>query len=102
MLIWISNSASFACCLTYCIVSMSFVKLRKTEPEMKRPYKVKNYKFVGIMAIVMSGFMCIMYLIPGTGSTLKTQEIMIAGSWAILGIIFALICKIRYKEKFGK
>lgn len=102
MLIWISNSASFACCLTYCIVSMSFVKLRKTEPEMKRPYKVKNYKFVGIMAIVMSGFMCIMYLIPGTGSTLKTQEIMIAGSWAILGIIFAVICKIRYKEKFGK
>lgn len=29
MLIWISNCASFACCLTYCIVSISFLILRK-------------------------------------------------------------------------
>ena len=35
MLIWISNAASFACCLAYCIVAFSFLKLRKTEPDMK-------------------------------------------------------------------
>ena len=53
MLTWISNCASFACCLTYCIVSLSFLRLRKKEPELARPYKVKNYYLVGIMATVL-------------------------------------------------
>ena len=102
MLIWISNSASFACCLTYFIFSMAFVKLRKTEPNLKRPYKVKNYKFIGFMAISMSGIMCVMYLFPGTGCTLSNQEFAIAGGWTLLGAIFAMVCKRRYKDRFGK
>lgn len=102
MLIWISDSASFACCISYCIVSMAFVKLRKKEPDMKRPYKVKNYKVMGLFAVGMSGFMSIMYLVPGTECTLTVQEMMIAGGWALIGGVFAIGCKIKYKEKFGK
>ena len=102
MLIWISDSASFACCISYCIVSMAFVKLRKKEPDMKRPYKVKNYKVMGLFAVGMSGFMSIMYLVPGTVCTLTVQEMMIAGGWALIGGVFAIGCKIKYKEKFGK
>ena len=102
MLIWISNSASFACCLTYCIVSVAFIKLRKTEPNMKRPFMVGNYKFVGIMAISLSGLMCVMYLVPGTSCTLSAQEFIIAVGWAILGTVFAVFCKRKYKNKFGR
>ena len=81
---------------------MAFVKLRKTEPNLKRPYKVKNYKFIGFMAISMSGIMCVMYLFPGTGCTLSNQEFAIAGGWTLLGAIFAMVCKRRYKDRFGK
>ena len=102
MLIWISDSASFACCISYCIVSMAFVKLRKKEPDMKRPYKVKNCKIIGIFAVGLSGFMSIMYLIPGTECTLTIQEMIITGGWTLIGGIFAVGCKIKYKEKFGK
>ena len=102
MLTWISNSASFACCISYCIVSMSFVKLRKKEPEMERPYKVKNYKITGMLAIGLSGFMSIMYLIPGTECTLTLHEMIIAGGWALIGVAFAIGSKSKYKEKFGK
>ena len=102
MLIWISDSASFACCISYCVVSMAFIKLRKKEPHMVRPYKVKNYKVVGFLAVVLSGFMSIMYLIPGTGCTLTIQELVIAGGWALIGVVFAVVCKINYKQKFGK
>lgn len=70
MLVWISDAASLACCLAYLMVSMSFVILRKKEPELHRPFKVKHYKFVGITASVLSGFMVAMYLIPGSGATL--------------------------------
>ena len=101
MLIWISDAASFACCFAYCIVSLSFVILRKKEPDLYRPYKIKHYKFVGITAALLSGLMVIMYLIPGSGSTLTTQEIIIVGGWVLLGAIFYIVCKRHYKDKFG-
>lgn len=102
MLIWISNCASFACCLTYCIVSLSFLKLRKKEPELARPYKVKNYYLVGIMATVLSGFLCMMYLIPGTVCSMIDQELIIMFLWTIIGIFFAVGCKVKYRDRFGK
>lgn len=101
MLVWISDAASFACCLAYCMVSMSFLILRKKEPDMDRPYKVKHYKFVGITATVLSGFMVAMYLIPGSGSTLTIQEFIIVGGWALLGVIFYFMCRKKYKNGFG-
>ena len=102
MLIWISNSASFACCAAYCIVSFAFLRLRKTEPDMDRPFKVKSYRFVGIMAILLSGLLCVLYLVPGSGSTLTTQELIITVGWAIIGLAFAVACKIMYRDKFGR
>lgn len=102
MLVWISNTASLACCIAYFLVSVSFLRLRRKYPNMSRPYKIKNYAFVGIMAVVMSGFMVVMYLVPGTGSTLTYQEWVIALGWALIGIVFAVVCKTRYKAEFGK
>lgn len=101
MLVWISDSASFACCIAYCIVALSFVVLRRKEPDMRRPYKVRNYRLIGGLAVVLSGFMAAMYLIPGSGSTLAPQEIIIAGSWAVLGVLFFMVSRRKYKEKFG-
>lgn len=101
MLVWISDAASLACCLAYLMVSMSFLILRKKEPELHRPFKVKHYKFVGITASVLSGFMVVMYLIPGSGASLTWQEFIIVGGWALLGIIFYVMCKRKYKTEFG-
>ena len=101
MLVWISDAASLACCLAYLMVSMSFLILRKKEPELHRPFKVKHYMFVGITASVLSGFMVVMYLIPGSGATLTWQEFIIVGGWALLGIIFYVMCKRKYKTEFG-
>lgn len=102
MLVWISNTASFSCCFAYCMVSISYLIIRKNDPEMPRPYKIKHYKTVGILAVFMSGLMVAMYIIPGTGCTLTEFEWGIALFWIILGVIFAVSSKIQYKEKFGK
>ena len=46
--------------------------------------------------------MVAMYIIPGSGSNLVPQEWAMAGGWAVLGIIFFIVCKLKYKEKkFG-
>ena len=102
MLIWISNASSFACCMAYCMVAMSFLRLRKTEPDLHRPYKIKHYKIVGVLASILSGLMVVLYLIPNSGSSLQKQEWIIVGGWALAGLIFYIVCRIRYKDQFGK
>ena len=101
MLVWIVDAGNFGCCLAYCMVAISFIILRKKEPDMARPYKVKHYKIVGAIAVLMSGLMVAMYIIPNTGSTLVWQEVIMAGGWCVLGLVFCIGCKLKYKEKFG-
>jgi amino acid transporter len=101
MLVWISDAGNFGCCLAYCMVAISFLILRKKEPQMERPYKVGPWKFVGVMAVLMSGFMVAMYLIPGSGCALVAQEWLAVGSWSLLGLVFYAVCKRKYKEQFG-
>ncbi len=101
MLVWISDAGNFGCCLAYCMVAISFVILRKKEPDMPRPYKVSAYKFVGFMAIVLSGLMVAVYIIPGSGGTLAAQEWLMVLAWCGLGLVFYIVCKNKYKEKFG-
>ncbi len=101
MMVWICDAGNFGCCLAYCMVAISFMILRKKEPDMQRPYKVPCYKLVGSLAILMSGFMVFMYCVPGSGGSLIWQEWLMVGSWAVLGVIFYTICQYRYKENFG-
>ena len=101
MLVWISDAASFACCLAYCMVAVSFLVIRKKYPEMTRPYKIKHYRVIGILAVILSGLMVVLYLIPGSSCSMTAEEWIITGGWALLGIIFAVSCKLKYKDKFG-
>lgn len=96
MLIWIVDAGNLGCCMAYFFVVLSFLILRKKEPDMLRPYKVKHYKFVGAVAAAMSGFMIMMYMIPGTGVTLVPVEWAMIGLWILLGILFAYMSKKKY------
>ena len=102
MLVWIVDAANFACCLAYCLVSASYLVIRKKYPDMKRPYKNKHYKLVGVIATVMSGGMMLMYIIPGTSCTLVWQEWVIVGGWALLGLCFYFWSKRKYGKRFSK
>ena len=101
MLVWISDAGNFGCCFAYCMVALSFMILRKKEPDMPRPYKVPCYKFFGTMAVIMSGFMVTMYCIPGSGGNLILQEWLMVLGWSALGVVFYVVCKVKYKESFG-
>lgn len=101
MLVWISDAGNFGCCFAYCMVALSFMILRNKEPDMPRPYKVPCYKFFGTMAVIMSGFMVAMYCIPGSGGNLILQEWLMVLGWSALGVVFYVVCKVKYKESFG-
>lgn len=98
MLVWVSNVASLACCVAYCMVSVAFIVLRRNDWEMHRPYKVKHNRIVGMLAVLLTGMMIVLYLIPGTGCTLNHQEFAIAIGWVVLGIVFGVYSQIKYKK----
>lgn len=59
---------------------------------MPRPYRVKHAGLVGSMAVLLSGFMVALYLLPNTGCTLSAEEWMIFGAWTAMGLVFYLRC----------
>lgn len=101
MMVWICDAGNFGCCLAYCMVAISFLILRKKQPDMPRPYKVPAGRLMGGIAVLMSGFMVVMYCIPGSGGTLILPEWGMVAAWSALGVVFFVICKSKYKESFG-
>lgn len=101
MLLWIVDAANFACCLAYCIVALSFLVIRKKHPTVDRPFKVRAFRFVGLMASLMSGVMAALYLIPGTSCSLIWQEWVIVGGWILLGGTFLSVSKRYYGNRFA-
>ena len=101
MLVWVVDAGNFGCCVAYCMVAISFIILRKKEPELDRPYKVGPYRLVGALAVIMSAFMVVMYVIPGSGAALVPQEWIMVGGWILLGVVFFAACRAKYGERFG-
>ncbi|GIO23556.1 APC family permease [Oceanobacillus sp. J11TS1] len=84
---WFVNAGGIGIVIGYLIVSISFMKLRKTEPELERPYKIKYWKTTGILAIVLSVLFILLYM-PGMPSSLIwPMEWLIVGGWYLIGIL---------------
>ncbi|EJO5346273.1 APC family permease [Clostridium botulinum] len=99
MLIWLSNSGGFTIVISYLTVAISFLVLRKKEPDMPRPYKIKAGKFVGVTAVVLSLGMLLMYL-PGFPSGLVwPYEWGIIITWFALGGLAYLFASYKTKGK---
>ena len=97
MLSWLSNAGSFATVITYLIVSVSFLVLRKKRPEMERPYRIRNWKFVGAGAVLLCLLMLTLYM-PGLPSALVwPYEWAILIAWTLFGFILYRAAKHRGK-----
>ena len=92
-LVWFVDTASFGTVVAYLMVSISFVMIRKNEPELNRPYKNKYPKIVGAGAIIVALFFISLYLPFGPGSLIWPYEWAFVLFWIILGIILAAAAK---------
>jgi len=103
MLIWLVDAGSFATTTAYFIVSISFLVLRKKEPGMHRPYRVRRGRAVGTMAVLTSGLMALCYLVPlpFSSCTLCSEEWVITGGWIALGVLFYFVSRRQHGAQFG-
>lgn len=102
MMVWLTDAGGFGVVVAYLLVSLSFLILRKNEPDMDRPYKVRGGSFVGVVAVALAIAMAVLYVIPVFGTNLVPQEWVIVGIWVVLGVIFGIYAKTKYGKSFGE
>lgn len=95
-LVWFVNSSAFGTVVAYLMVSLSFIAIRKKEPELERPFKVKNAKLCGYIAVLISAIFICLYLPIGPGSLVWPYEWGMILGWAVIGGILAIGAKNSY------
>lgn len=95
-LVWFVDTAAFGTVVAYLMVAISFVAIRKKEPELERPYSLKYPKVTGYAAILVAAFFITLYLPFGPGSLIWPYEWIFVGVWVLLGVVLATAGKATY------
>lgn len=97
ILVWLINSGSFAVTIAFVFVAISFLVLRRKEPDMPRPFKVSHPRLVGYGAVLLALGLLSAFL-PWSDSALSwPEEWMTIVIWTAIGLILWL----RYRARHG-
>lgn len=87
-MVWLVNAGGLGIVTAYAMVALSFLVLRSKEPDMPRPYRVKNGRLVGVLALVLSLSVAMLYLPWSPAALTWPQEWVIVIAWSALGYAF--------------
>ena len=87
ILVWLVDTGSFAVVIAYIFVPIAFLVLRRKEPDLDRPFRVRYPSLVGITATAL-GLVLLSFYFPWSPSSLIwPYEWGIALGWALLGLV---------------
>ncbi|WP_147255235.1 APC family permease [Pseudonocardia hierapolitana] len=90
MLVWLVDAGGINIVVAFFLVSLSFLVLRRREPDMPRPFRVPAGPLVGWAAAGLSLVLAVLYL-PGMPAALVwPAEWLIVGLWWLVGLWFVL------------
>jgi amino acid transporter len=75
------------------MVALSFIAIRRKEPNLDRPYSHKHPMAAGVLAVISSLFFVHLYLPIGASSLVWPYEWALVLAWVFLGIILAIAAK---------
>jgi APA family basic amino acid/polyamine antiporter len=88
MLVWLVDAGGLNIIVAFFVVALSFLALRRREPDMPRPFRVAFGPAVGWAAAALSLGMAVLFL-PGMPAALVwPYEWVIVAGWWLVGIIF--------------
>ncbi|WP_277455284.1 APC family permease [Janibacter sp. DB-40] len=94
MMGWLVASSSPSIVITYLLVSVVFLVLRRRDPGMDRPLRIGGRApgggtAIGVAAVIATACLLALY-IPGMPAALDIQPYVIFGLWWLLGLAFLL------------
>ena len=85
ILVWLVNAGSFGVIVAYIFVPIAFLVLRKREPDLHRPFKLKFGWPIGVIALVLGLALLTLYFPPSVAALGRPEWIIIA-MWSVVGI----------------
>ena len=95
VLVWLIDAGSFAVVVAYFFVPLAFLVLRKREPDMERPFRIRYPRIVGVSAVVLAIALLCAYLPWSPSALIWPYEWAMLLTWAVLGGLLFL----RYRAK---
>lgn len=92
-MVWLVDAGSFGTIVAYAFVALSFLVLRRKEPEMERPYRVRYGRTVGVAAFLCSAAIAVLFMPFSPAALAWPYEWVIVGGWCILGAVLMLLAK---------
>ncbi|MBT6247360.1 MAG: APC family permease [Gammaproteobacteria bacterium] len=90
VLVWLVDAGSFAVVIAYIMVTWSFLRLRRSEPDMPRPFRVRYGKWVGRAALLLSCALFCLYLPGSPAALLWPYEWVMVLAGSMIGLAFYL------------
>ena len=100
-MVWLVVAGGLGIVIAYLFVSISFLVLRRKEPELERPFKVSHPRLVGWLAVVLSLGLIGLYL-PGSPSALSPIEWGLFAGWMGAGLGLYLWSRRRYGTAYSQ
>lgn len=89
-LVWMVDAGGLSITIAYIMVAVSFVVLRRREPDMSRPFRAPGGQATGVLAAVLAIGLGVLFL-PGMPAALVwPYEWLILVAWWALGLLFLL------------
>lgn len=87
-LVWLVDAGGLAIIVAWLMVALSFIILRRREPDMERPFRTPGGVPLGVLAVILAASLAFLFM-PGQAAALVwPYEWAIVGSWTVLGVIF--------------
>jgi basic amino acid/polyamine antiporter, APA family len=90
MLVWLVDAGGINIVIAFFLVSLSFLVLRRREPDMPRPFRVAAGPVVGWAAAGLSLGLAVLYLPGMPAALIWPAEWLIVGLWWLIGLWFVL------------
>lgn len=98
-LIWLIDAAAFGTVIAYLMISISFLKIRKNEPDLRRHYTIKKGRMVGTGAVISAVFFLFWYTPFSPTALLWPYEWALVFAWITLGVVLLLVSLIAGRKE---
>jgi amino acid transporter len=87
MLIWIVDAASFSVVIAYFFVALSFIQLRRNEPDLPRPFRLRGGLAMGWIGVACTVALAAIYMPWSPSALIWPYEWGMVMLWSLLGVV---------------
>jgi len=97
-LLWLVNISSFEAVISYMMIAISFLILRKAEPKMERPYIFRSGAPLTLLVILILLVLLLLYTPAGLSILKWPYEWLVIMIWYLIGAMIVLYSRLTYSK----